>query len=211
MGSQTLLRVARAAFGALGLAAVAEQYVVHVQRGGSPANFFSFFTILSNIFATCLLLYEAWRNGEVSASPLLSRVRGAAVLYMTITGVVYALLLSGLPDPYTLPWINRVVHEVMPLVVVVDWVVDPPANPVAFPTALNWLGFPTIFLIYTMVRGAVTGWYPYPFLSPASRGYGAVAAQCVIILVGAVALIWCIVALPTRRGGTSRERGAETR
>jgi hypothetical protein len=34
-----------------------------------------------------------------------------------------------------------------------------------------------------MVRGAIAGWYPYPFLDPSDGGYGTVALYVVAILV----------------------------
>ena len=39
-----------------------------------------------------------------------------------------------------------------------------------------------------MVRGALTGWYPYPFLDPADGGYGPVAVTVAAILAFGVLL-----------------------
>ena len=50
------------------------------------------------------------------------------------------------------------------------------------------LAFPVAWLVYTLVRGAVTGFYPYPFLDVDERGYAAVAVACVAIAVLFVAL-----------------------
>ena len=59
-----------------------------------PGNFFSFFTIQSNILAATLLVLTALiRRDERSRS--FDAVRGAATFYITITFVVFALLLSG--------------------------------------------------------------------------------------------------------------------
>jgi hypothetical protein len=212
MSSQLSLRVFRLAFGVLGIVAVVAQYVVFIDRGGNPVNFFSFFTILSNIYAAGVLLFGAWRGGEQQGTRgptprSLALIRGAAVLYMSVTGIVYAILLSGLPDAtsMTLPWINAALHDVMPIVLVVDWLIDPPTERLPFRTALIWLAFPLSYLAYSLVRGAVVQWYPYPFLSPVSQGYGGVAIQSVIILAGGIALTWCIVALP-RLGSGMRHR-----
>jgi hypothetical protein len=203
----------RLAAGTLGIVAVVQQYVVFTQRGGSPANFFSFFTILSNIYAAGILLYGAWRGGASRADhqtqpATQALLRGAAVLYMSVTGIVYATLLAGLPDAgrMTLPWINAVLHDVMPIVLVVDWLLDPPPGPIAIPAALGWLGFPLAYLVYSMVRGALVHWYPYPFLSPVTQGYSGVAQQCVIILAGGVVLTWCIVALQRLRSRVAHQR-----
>ncbi len=210
MSSHLPLRVFRLVSGALGIVAVVAQYVVHTRRGGNPVNFFSFFTILSNIYAAGILLYGAWRGGAPSGlagpSPRSwARLRGAAVLYMGVTGIVYAVLLSGLPEvaAMTRPWINAALHDVMPILVLVDWVIDRPSERLTFRSTLSWLLFPVAYLAYSLLRGALVQWYPYPFLSPVSQGYEGVALQCVIILAGAIVLIWCIVALQALRVGTS--------
>ena len=49
---------------------------------------------------------------------------------MAITGVVFALLLSGLQeslDTHT-AWVDFTVHKLMPLVLVADWLIDPPRH-----------------------------------------------------------------------------------
>ena len=89
-------------------------------RNSSPANCFSFFTIQSNLFAAIVLLWSAF--GDVS-----DRVRGAAVLYLSITFVVYGVLLAGYQQEFqtTTPWVDTVLHRVMPLVVIFDWLIVP--------------------------------------------------------------------------------------
>jgi len=42
---------------------------------------------------------------------------------------------------------------------------------------LNWrvglsaMGFPLVYLVWTLAHGAVSGWYPYPFVDVAELGY----------------------------------------
>lgn len=43
--------------------------------------------------------------------------------------------------------------------------------------------FPLAFLVYTLIRGPLAHWYPYPFLDPSHGGYGRV-----VIYSGAIAL-----------------------
>ena len=49
---------------------------------------------------------------------------------------------------------------------------------------LLWLAFPLAWTGVTLVRGALDGWYPYPFLDPANGGYGQVAVIAVAITAG---------------------------
>ena len=78
---------------------------------------------------------------------------------------------------------NVVVHRLFPIVVIVDWLIDPPRTSISVRGSLVWLAFPLLWTGYTLVRGALVDWYPYPFLDPADGGYGTVAAYVVGILI----------------------------
>ena len=149
---------------------------IHVRNGFDVLNFFSYFTNLSNIFAAgVLLLAAAYGLTNRRASERFTLLRGASVVAMAIVGIVFAAVLRN-EDLGTLrPWVNIVLHYVMPLAVILDWVLAPPKRVPSFRRSLLWLVFPTLYLVYTLARGAVAGWYPYPFLNPSgAHGYGGV-------------------------------------
>ncbi len=149
-------------------------------------NFFSYFTIDSNILGTLVLLAGGaalWRAGAGAADLL----RGAAALYLVITGIVYGVALAHYDTPQVIPWVNTVVHRVTPLVFLLDWLADPPRRRIRLPRALVWLIFPELFLVYSLARGPVAQWYPYPFLDPRGHGYLYVAVACVIVAAAFVA------------------------
>ena len=122
-------------------------------------------------------------------------LRGAAVLYMVTTGIVYGLLLSGYTDELqtATPWVNNVVHRIFPIVLIADWLINPPAVRLTFRDALVWLTFPVAYLVYSLVRGPIVDWYPYPFLDPDEvGGYAGVTAYCLGIAVGVIGLAWLV-------------------
>jgi hypothetical protein len=184
---RAVIPVYRVAFAILTLVAIIVQLLASLKTPHyNPVNFFSYFTIDSNLFAAVVLLYAGAAGW--TAAPRLDGVRGAAVVYMTVTGVVYALLLRNTDVDTAIPWVNSVVHEVMPLVMLADWVIDPPEATITIGQAVLWLAFPLVWIIYTMTRGALAGWYPYPFLDPGHGGYGTVAIYVVGILIFMVAV-----------------------
>lgn len=195
MSKQSVMGGYRVAFALLTLAAIGYQFFARTEVPDfEPVNFFSFFTVQSNLFAAVVLLSVAWRG--MAAGPPSSRldlVRGAAVLYLATTGVVYGLLLAGYQEELqtTIPWVDTVLHRVMPLVMVADWLVDPPRTPIAPRRALVWLLYPLAYVVYSLIRGPIAGWYPYPFLDPdAAGGYAGVGLYCVGIAVGVAAFAW---------------------
>jgi hypothetical protein len=170
-------------------------------------NFFSYFTILSNILGAVVFLIGGigLLRGGAGAPDLL---RGAAALYLVITGVVYGVALAHYDTPQVIPWVNAVVHKVTPLVFLLDWLLDPPRRPLRMPrAAVAWLAFPVVFLGYSLARGPVAQWYPYPFLDPREHGYGRVAFSCVIVAAAFVAaaagLCWVGRVLRGRRTTTT--------
>jgi hypothetical protein len=178
-----LIPLYRAAFAVLVLVAIVAQATSLAGDGRfNPVNFFSFFTILSNLFGAGVFLALAVRP-RAERSVTMNLLRGGSVVYLSVTFIVFALLLSGSDVDLALPWVDTVLHKIFPVVVVADWLIDPPANRLTFRQALLWLSYPAVWIVYTLIRGPIAAWYPYPFLDPAHGGYGSVAIYCIAILV----------------------------
>lgn len=149
--STSSLRVVRLGFGLLGLLAVSYQFYASTSRPGfNPVNYFSYFTILSNLFLALVLLITASSNKMFQRA---TSVRGAAALYMTITGIVYFVLL--------------LVRSTVRL---------------SRNQLVSWLLFPLLYLVYSLVRGNLTGFYPYPFLNVSKQGPLIVTVICLMIM-----------------------------
>lgn len=200
--SRVILSALRLGFGILVVIAIALQLITSLQQGRNIANFFSFFTIQSNILAAAALLTIGIGSFlSKKATPQFALIRGAATLYMTITGIVFALLLSGLEQELqvTLPWVNIVLHYVTPAVMLLDWLIFPPAFTFSFKQTVYWLAFPAFYLCYSLIRGAIVHWYPYPFLDPVQTGWPTVLVTSIFIAIGTVGLSW-VLSLRTRVG-----------
>lgn len=186
-------------------------------------NFFSFFTVLSNLAAAVMLLVAAawtWSAGrDAKGEPRWLAVTLACVAtYMITTGLVYNILLRGikLPQGSTVPWSNEVLHVVIPLFLLADVLFAPKPRMLGWSTLATIAAFPIVWAVYTLVRANLvtspgTGdpyWYPYPFLDPhlTPGGYLGVAGYIVgiavaIIAVGAGVIRWsrrCAEARATR-------------
>ncbi len=182
-------------FGLLGLSAVVTEIATIVERGTfNASNFFSYFTIESNIIAVVVLLLGALYTYAGKKSVWLDYFRGAATFYMIVTGIVFAVLLSGITgvELTAVPWDNTVLHYLMPVAIAIDWLMNPPVRRFSYRQALAWLIFPILYLIYSLSRGAIVGWYPYPFLNPANGGYEQVLVTSMIILLGGLVLVFLV-------------------
>ena len=161
-------------------------------------NFFSFFTIESNVATVVVGLAGAYflltRKG--AADPAwFNGFRAGVTTYMVVTGVVYNLLLRNveLPQGTTVPWSNEVLHVIAPLWMLIDWLLVPGRRPLPWKSIGYIVIFPIVWGVYTLVRGPLTAdemqgkdyWYPYPFLNPnlSPNGYLSVAFYIILIAV----------------------------
>jgi hypothetical protein len=164
-------------------------------------NFFSYFTILSNALAAIALLVGAYFSFTVRRDPPWFNLSLAAIVtYMATTGVVYNLLLRSitLEQGRTLAWSNEVLHLIAPIYIVLVWILSPGKSPLRWSALWAIVAFPIAWAVYTMIRGPLVGWYPYPFLDPAQPGgYGAVAVY-VLGIAGFIGLMGCAVVALSR-------------
>ena len=201
-----MLNIVRLGFAATAIVAMTYQFAATADSGFQKANFFSFFTIQANLLAVAtLLLLAIVRRAE--RTPLYDGVRSGVVLYMAITGVVFALLLTGLQEELqtTIPWVDFVVHKLMPVVLVVDWLTDPPRHRLPLKVAAAWLSYIVAWFVYTLVRGASVDWYPYPFVDVDPHGYDGVFVRGLFLLAVMTAAALAFVWIGNRRVSRSSE------
>ncbi|MGH2927562.1 MAG: Pr6Pr family membrane protein [Solirubrobacteraceae bacterium] len=172
------LRLARGGLAAIDIVAM---LILAFSPGVNVANYLSYFTIQSNILAVIVLAVGA------VADPRDRRwayVRGAVTLYIVITGIVYNTLLLNADVGVTAAWLNDVVHRVVPALALLDWIVFSPWARTRYRSALAWLAYPIAYIVYSLIRGPIVDWYPYPFVDPRlGGGYGRVAIYIVVLAV----------------------------
>jgi hypothetical protein len=165
------------------------QYYLIVQGQTGPAfatrtvNFFSYFTILSNLLAAAALsaptVAPASPLGRFFSAPT---VRTAVVLYTSVTAATYIVILQGLWKPEGLQWVADVtLHYVTPTLFLLDWLIFNPKGTLRATSAAPWLLFPLAFGLYSLARGPLTGFYPYPFLNVTDLGLGKVLVNMAVM------------------------------
>ncbi|GAA4678344.1 Pr6Pr family membrane protein [Frondihabitans cladoniiphilus] len=211
MTSQRLFAVLRLLFAALGLVAVASQFGVTLANHYSIPNFFSYFTNLSNLITIVVFVIGAVRILRgVPDTRAWNVVRFCNTVNMVFVGLVFNILLTGGDVGAVIPWVNTIVHIVMPIVVLLDWIVLPPAARLRLVTAVVGLIFPVAYSVYSLIRGAAIGFYPYPFYNPAKvGGYGGVTLYLIALIVGLIVLALIVVLITWARrpaGARARDR-----
>ena len=169
----------------------------------ATANFFSYFTVQSAMLAVLTLcIAAAYALLAPNDPPWLGILRTMVTVYLLVSGIVFALIVSQASTRdyrIDVPWSDTLLHFVVPALAVIAWTADSimAVNPPVPWSTVGWvLVYPTLWLPYTLVRGADVGWYPYFFLDEAQVG-GAlgVAAYCLLVVAIFVAVTAALVAV----------------
>lgn len=168
-----------------------------------------YFTVQSNVIVFGYFIaavYWMVRRGTVDAPA--PRLRGAATLYILITGLVAHIVLNHGANP--LPglthgpdrlahWSTFFLHYVTPVLVILDWLCLKPRNASQWRDLPVWLAFPLSYAGLTLLRAvllpAFPNKYPYFFLDPSTKGYGWVGLQIVQLTIEFIVLAALVVGL----------------
>ncbi len=163
----------------------------------NTALFLGYFTVLSNLLVgLAALLPLLWPRSAAGRFLLRPAVRGGVLLYIAITGIVNFVLLRGLWTPHGWALVgDTLLHYVVPLLFALDWLVLVPKGSLRWRDALPWLAFPLAYTAYALGSGALTGFYPYPFLNVRRLGYGETILNIGVLAAGIVAFALMLVAL----------------
>lgn len=170
------------------------------------ANFFSFFTVQSNIvlgIGAAILALNPQGDGRGFRV-----LRIAGLIGIAVTGVVYSTLLSGVVDLDGVAQLTNLgFHYLAPLLGVIGWLLFGPWPRIEPRTVVLSLSWPVAWLIYTLIRGELTDFYPYPFIDVAELGYGRTLLNAAGITVVFLAVGW-LFAFGDRRLG-DRAHGSD--
>lgn len=198
----------RTVAGAIALVAIVAlvlQGVLILQTPGNTAailvRYFSYFTILSNIWVASVCVAVASDRGGMR-SPV---ARGAAALYIAVTAGIYAVLLRGLVSLSGAGVLaNELLHVVVPALYLLAWLFLAPHRVLRWGDVLRWLVFPLVYVGWIYLRGAAVHEYPYPFMDLTKVSGAQVATNCtgVAILFAALGLllVMCDRRWPLARG-----------
>lgn len=188
---------------------------------GSPIRVLSYFAIQSNILLALVLLVAARRSWR-ARRPLPPLLTGAALLYATITGLVYHLILAHASSPFSMTggtaaptgWqaiTNQILHTATPIAAAVDWLFLTAPGRLHLRMASTWLLYPLAYLAFSLARGELIlpgtpGRYLYSFLDVDQHGYKTVLGNALLLGLAFYALAVLLVALDHARPNPIRHR-----
>jgi hypothetical protein len=135
--------------------------------------YLGYFTILTNLLVclalTLPLLAPASAGGRFFAR---SDVNAGVATSIVFVGLAYHFLLRNLWHPQGLSLLaDTLLHYVTPILFLLYWWFAFPKGALRWSYPFIWGLYPTVYLIYALIRGAIIGNYPYGFIDPKAIGY----------------------------------------
>ncbi|HWT38075.1 MAG TPA: Pr6Pr family membrane protein [Paraburkholderia sp.] len=136
----------------------------------------------------------------------------AVTCYIVFVGFAYNLLLRHLWTPSG--WrmlLNESLHTLVPLLAALYWLLFVPRFHLLLRHLLWWLAYPLGYLALTMMRGAMSDFYPYPFIDVGELGYERALINASLLVLAFLLLMAVFVAINHRRPTPSLTSASPTR
>ncbi len=179
------------------------QWSVARGRGllGAVWMYFAFFTVLTNLFLavtlTTPLVSPQSSIGRWFDRPV---VITAVAANIALVCIAYNLLLRNIWNPQGVQLVAEVLlHDVIPAAFLVYWWLRVEQGSVVWRDITSATIYPIVYFVYALSRGAVTGFYPYPFFDVARLGYARVLVNAIGILLGLIGVAAMLVAIKRER------------
>ncbi len=208
----------------LGFTIYALLFYSGILQGDFRLQIFAYFTILSVLltflFFSGVILVSLGKKIPAAGQPgaFYSSFKGAVILVVTITMTVYHFLLAPLLmemggfQPFTFN--DLVVHYLIPLLVILDWLLFDPKPGYRATDPLKWLVLPLLYFLFTIIRAQLGGplegtsnRYPYFFIDIDALGMGRVFFNVLILTVGFLALGYIIYFVDHFWGRIQKNKG----
>ena len=155
-------------------------------------RYFSYFTIQTNLIVafcyTVLLFSPGSRPGNFFSR---QQTLAALTVYIVIVGLIYNIILRFLWNPEGLQKIvDEILHSVIPVLALIYWLVFAGKNKLEWKHVLTWLIYPFAYIIYILIRGSASGFYPYPFINTTELGLNKV-----LVNSAGIAAVFALISL----------------
>jgi len=186
-------------------AIILQFYLLLVNRisplGETIVQFFSYFTILTNILLAVYFTTQGFAPGSAIGKIFASPAKATAItVYITLVGLSYQVLLRHIWNPQGWSMVaDELLHSVIPLYAFLLWLFRTPKEDLKVSMLWSWGLYPLIYFILILLSGAFSGFYPYYFIDVAKLGYKQVVLHSLILLFAFFVLSAIFILVPKIR------------
>jgi hypothetical protein len=164
---------------------------------GGLVSFLGYFTILTNLLV-CIALTVPLSTPSSAPGRFFARsdVTAGVATSIAFVGLAYHFLLRNTWNPQGLQLLADILlHYVMPALFLFYWWFNFPKGALRWFYPVIWGSYPTVYLLYVLIRGGIIGNYPYGFIDPGAIGYQRTMINAIGLLFAFIALGLILVAL----------------
>jgi len=177
---------------------------LNLSSAEGATRFFTYFTIECNILVavslTFILLSPKSRLGIFFSR---DSTQAAIAVYIFIVGLIYNLILRNVWSPQGLQLVvDNILHVAVPLIYVLYWIAFVPKQNLVWMDAVRWLSYPALYFLWVIIFGALTSFYPYPFIDVNVLGYPKMFLHAAVLLI--VFLSLGLLAVATKKFGSKK-------
>jgi len=154
-----------------------------------PFEYFAYFSIVTAIVAGLFLITTSFGLMlKIEDTKWVEIARLSMAVALIVVGVVYHALLADAANDardgdYAWPVLpNEIIHTYAPILAAIEYLISVKAFRIRL-RAFVWVAiFPLIWLVFSIVRGSATNWWPYWFINPnGEAGLGGMLAYIAAI------------------------------
>lgn len=171
--------------------AVIVQFYLLMKNNPAPTvlekvlRFFGYFTVDTNILVALSFTFIALESTSGLGKFFTKASTATSITaYIIIVGITYNVFLRSTWNPQGMQkLVDELLHSVIPTVYVIFWVAFVPAEKLKWKHSLLWLIYPFVYMIYAIIFGAITKYYPYPFVDVNELGQNKALINAGLVLV----------------------------
>ena len=144
-------------------------------------RFFSYFTIVSNLMVVLCFTSLYFNILSLFSS---FKTLTAVVVYISIVALVYNTVLRYLWKPKGIQQVvDELLHVIIPIVFLYYWFKNKNTEKLHYKFTLHILIIPLVYLIYVLIRGNYSNFYPYPFIDVSAIGLTQALTNAVLVMI----------------------------
>lgn len=167
---------------------------------GTLVEYLSYFTLDTNVLVALAMGWSALAP-ESGPGKFFSKpgVRTAITLYILLVALVYHFMLRDIWTPYGWAKVsNFILHYVTPVLMLCNWLLISRKDGLRLLQIPGWMTFPAVYAVLVLLRGQLTGIYPYGFLNVAEIGWTASLMNVAGMILG-MGIARCVMVVAARR------------
>ncbi len=158
---------------------------------------FKYFTVQSNLIV--LIYFSLYIFSDLKELTVFNKMFGGVVIYITMTFLVFFVLLQPIYSPKGLALIGSIFNHYITSLLVIGFLWKFREDyKFSIKHIKKWIVYPLIYLIFLFAIGLITGDFIYPFLQVGEVGITLVLALVVGIVILFLIMSFCLVKIVSK-------------